>query len=95
MKKPGLKKRLPSETDWARIDAMEDKDIDYSDIPELGEEFFKNATLRLPRPKAQVCIRLDQDVLDWFKAQGRGYQTKINAILKAYKEAQNSEKAPR
>ena len=86
-----LKKK--SETDWERLRQMRDEEIDYSDIPEQGEDFFKNATLRLPKPKAQVCIRLDQDVLDWFKAQGRGYQTKINAILKAYKEAQSPEKA--
>ena len=93
MKKAGLKKPLRSETAWARLDAMEDKDIDYSDIPELGEDFFKNATLRLPQPKAQVCIRLDREVLDWFKAQGRGYQTKINAVLKAFKEAHRPGKA--
>jgi len=41
----------------------------------------------LPQPKASVCIRLDQEVLDWFKAQGKGYQTRINALLRAYMEA--------
>jgi uncharacterized protein (DUF4415 family) len=66
---------------------MTDGDIDLSDIPELDESFFKNAVLRLPVPKASITLRLDRDVLDWFRAQGRGYQTRINAILKAYKEA--------
>jgi uncharacterized protein (DUF4415 family) len=69
MRKLTLKKK--SETDWERLRQMRDEDIDFSDIPEMGEDFFKNATLRLPKPKAQVCIRLDQDLLDWFKAQGR------------------------
>jgi uncharacterized protein (DUF4415 family) len=41
----------------------------------------------LPQPKASVCIRLDQDVLDGFKSQGKGYQTRINALLRAYMEA--------
>jgi uncharacterized protein (DUF4415 family) len=66
---------------------MRDEDIDLSDIPELDDSFFKNAVLRLPKPKAKVCIRLDQDILAWFKSLGKGYQTKINAVLRAYKEA--------
>jgi uncharacterized protein (DUF4415 family) len=84
MSRKNIKKQ--SETDWARIDAMRDEDIDTSDIPELDESFFKNAVLRLPQPKVSVCIRMDREVLDWYKSQGKGYQTKINAILKAYKE---------
>jgi uncharacterized protein (DUF4415 family) len=75
----------PSETDWAALDARRDEDIDFSDLPEQGEEFFATAELRLP--KKAVCIRLDADVLEWFKAQGKGYQTKINAVLRAHKEA--------
>jgi len=42
----------------------------------------------LPRPKTTVCIRLDQDVLEWFESKGKGYQTRINALLRAYMEAQ-------
>jgi uncharacterized protein (DUF4415 family) len=48
----------------------------------------KDLTLELPVPKKPVSIRLDAEVLDWFKGQGRGYQTKINAVLKAYMKAQ-------
>jgi uncharacterized protein (DUF4415 family) len=73
--------------DLDRLRAMKDEDIDTSDIPELDEAFFKNAVIRMPRPKASVTLRLDREVLDWFKSQGKGYQTRINAILKAYKEA--------
>jgi uncharacterized protein (DUF4415 family) len=86
MKKRDLQKR--SHTDWARLEAMGDEEIDFSDIPELSEAFFQSAVLRLPKPKAKVCIRLDQDILDWFKSQGKGYQTKINAVLRAFKETQ-------
>lgn len=84
MKKPISKKR--SKANWARIDAMADKDIDYSDIPELKKDFFKSATLVLPEPKATVTMRMDRKVLEWFKAQGPGYQARINALLKAYME---------
>jgi len=88
MKKRDLKK--PSRTDWARLKAMRDEDINLSDTPELSDSFFKNAVLRLPKPKAKVCIRLDQDILEWFRSQGKGYQTRINAILRAYKETQSA-----
>ncbi len=86
MKKRDLKKQ--SQTDWTRLDAMRDEDIDFSDIPELNEAFFKNAVIRLPKPKTKLSIRLDQDILEWFKSQGKGYQTKINAVLRAFKESQ-------
>jgi uncharacterized protein (DUF4415 family) len=85
VKKPTTKKR--SRTNWARIDAIKDREIDLSDIPELGKAFFKRATLRLPEPKTAVTIRLDRQVLNWFKAKGPGYQTRINALLRAYMEA--------
>jgi len=74
--------------DLKRLRNMKDEEIDYSDIPELDEAFFEKAVIVLPQPKASVCIRLDQEVLEWFKAQGKGYQTRINALLRAYMEAQ-------
>ncbi|NOU10672.1 MAG: BrnA antitoxin family protein, partial [Nitrospira sp.] len=85
MKKVSTKKR--SKTNWTRVDSLSDRDIDYSDIPELDKDFFKSATLVLPEPKTTVTIRLDQRVLEWFKAKGPGYQTRINALLRAYMEA--------
>ena len=68
------------------IKNIKDEDIDYSDIPELDEKFWNNAELRMPEPKKGVFIRLDADILDWFKEQGRGYQTRINSILRSYYE---------
>ena len=85
MSKQNLKKQ--SRTNWARIDALKDQEIDYSEIPELGDDFFKSAVLRMPEPKALVTLRLDRDVLEWFKKQGPRYQTRINALLRAYVEA--------
>jgi uncharacterized protein (DUF4415 family) len=79
--------KKPSKTDWKRIDAMRDEDIDYSDIPELGPDFFKNAIL-WPGPKKQITLRVDPDVLMFFRKHGRGYQTTINAVLRKYMEAQ-------
>ncbi len=88
MKKVSTKTR--SKTNWTRVDSLSDRDIDYSDIPELDKDFFKSATLVLPEPKTTVTIRLDQRVLEWFKAKGPGYQTRINALLRAYMEAHKS-----
>ena len=82
-----MKKKYHS--DMQRLRQMPDEEIDYSDIPELDADFFERAVIVLPKPKASICIRLDQDVLDWLKAQGKGYQTRINALLRAYMEAQS------
>jgi uncharacterized protein (DUF4415 family) len=80
-----------SQTDWQRLDAMNDEDIDLSDCPEITPEMFAKAVVRRGLPstknKAQVTLRIDNDVLEWFKSQGRGYQTQINQLLRAYMEA--------
>jgi uncharacterized protein (DUF4415 family) len=67
---------------------MSDAKIDYSDIPPLGKSFFTKATASWPPAKKQLSIRLDADVLEWLKAEGRGYQTRINHILRAAMEGQ-------
>jgi uncharacterized protein (DUF4415 family) len=89
MKKKVISKK--SQTDWARLKTMQDKDIDLSDSPELTPEQFARAIVRrglqpVPR-KAQLTLRLDHDVLEWFRKQGQGYQTQINALLRAYMNA--------
>jgi uncharacterized protein (DUF4415 family) len=80
---------LPSLTDADRAQLkkladMPDSDIDFSDIPELTEEFWKNAVRgRFYKPTKQTTtVRFDSDVLAWLKAQGKGYQTRMNAILR-------------
>ena len=62
----------------------------FRSIPELKKDFFKSTTLVLPEPKATVTMRVDRKVLEWFKGQGPGYQTRINALLRAYMEAHKS-----
>ena len=67
---------------------MKEQEIDFSDTPELTPEMFARAVVRrglkpLPR-KEQLTLRLDSDVLRWYKEQGPGYQTRINALLRAY-----------
>ena len=69
------------------IEAIKDEDIDYSDIPEAGEDFWQRAELQMPRPKKGVYVRLDADVLDWLKSKGKGYQTRMNAMLRALMES--------
>ncbi|RJQ52657.1 MAG: 3-oxoacyl-ACP synthase [Desulfobacteraceae bacterium] len=73
-------------TDWDKVRAMQDEEIDTSDIAPLDDHFFKNAKLRMPEGKTLITIRVDSDVLEWLKSQGKGYQTKINAILRTYME---------
>ncbi|MEC4986191.1 MAG: BrnA antitoxin family protein [Oscillatoria sp. PMC 1068.18] len=80
-----------SQTDWERLDAMTDEDIDFSDCPEITPEMFAKSVVRRGLPndktKTQITLRIDSDVLEWFKSQDRGYQTQINRLLRAYMEA--------
>ena len=89
MRKSNMKKQ--SRTDWTRIDAMKDDEIDYSDNPELGDDFFVEA-VPWPRHKQQITLRLDPDVIDFFKRRGEGYQTMMNAVLRKYVQAQTKQK---
>ena len=78
-----------SGTDFKRLDAMTDADIDFSDIPEVTPEMFAKGIVRRglkPITKKQLTLRLDSDLIEWFKEQGQGYQTKMNALLRAYME---------
>jgi len=87
--------RTRGRTDFQRVRAMRDAEIDYSDIPQLGKSFWKRAKLVMPEPKDRLTIRLDHDIVEWLKKQGSGYQTRINAILRSYMMAQTAEDAPR
>ena len=88
-----MKKRHTSKksaTDWKRLSAMKDEDIDLSEIEEVPPEMFARAIVRRGlkpvKRKQQLTLRMDSDVIDWFKKQGQGYQTKINSLLRAYME---------
>ena len=89
--------RLKDLTDIARLDAMTDDDIaravaDDPDAPPLDLDWTQ-ARLSLPSGKEAVTLRLDRDVLKWLRAQGKGYQTRINQVLRAWYDAARHKKA--
>ncbi len=72
-------------SDLPRIDAMSDEEIDYSEIAATDAEFWEAAEVNLPSVKKQVTLRIDPDIVEFFKAAGQqGYQTRINAVLRSY-----------
>jgi uncharacterized protein (DUF4415 family) len=83
-------------TDWNRLERLGDAEIrkaakaDPDAAPVASSEWFRRAKLLEPRPKVPVSIRLDEDTVKWFRARGRGYQTRINAVLRAYVESRSS-----
>ena len=80
-----------SRTDWSKIDAMTDDDIDTSDIPPLTDEFFSKAKLRMPSSSlATVNVRVDSETLAWFQSKGEEAEQHMAAALKIYAEAQKT-----
>jgi uncharacterized protein (DUF4415 family) len=94
--------KLESETDGAKVDATtkdeveRQAEVDDGLLPQRWEDTVLPGVLR---PKRSVYLRLDPDVREWFKAHGRGYQTRINAALRAFvrarKEGEHSGQKPR
>jgi uncharacterized protein (DUF4415 family) len=88
--------KMKSKTDWARVDALTDEDIERAvaedpDAPPFWtDEDWANARVVWPQGKAPVTLRLDRDIIAWFKLQGSGYQTRINAVLRGFVEAQKT-----
>ncbi len=86
MKRPVTSRK--SRTDWKRVDALKDDKIDFSDTPELTPEMFARSLVRRGlKPVARkklLTIRIDSDVVEWYRRQGPGYQTRINTLLRAY-----------
>lgn len=82
-------KNLPKakKADLKYLDSLRDEDIDYSDIPELTEEFWKNIRLLRPSSKKMISLRVDEDIVQWFRKQGKGYQSYMNAVLRSFVES--------
>ena len=84
----------PRRTGWAKLQKRADRDIDYSDIPPTDPEFWQEAEVVIPPVKTHLSLRLDEDIVAWFKQQGTGYQTRINAVLRSYVKAHSTKTKP-
>jgi len=83
-----MKKKYDKALTAEELAAMPDEDINTDDIPELNDDFWKNARVSYPAEgKERLTIRFDEDMVQWFRSQGRGYQTKMNAVLRSFYEA--------
>ena len=82
MRKSNLK--VAPKTDWARVDAMTDDEIDYTDSPEITAEMFQLMRKYEPQKKITVNLRMNKDIVDFFKEHSQKYQTKINEVLAAF-----------
>ncbi|MGH7704144.1 MAG: BrnA antitoxin family protein [Gemmatimonadales bacterium] len=89
-------KKHKSRTDWARVRRLSDRDIakavasDPDAAPLLNREWFRRAELVPPLTKKGIYIRLDRDVVEWFQGQGPRYQTRMNAVLRSFMDAQGT-----
>jgi uncharacterized protein (DUF4415 family) len=78
----------------ARVDKLREEDIDYGDIPELDDAAFAQPLVPWPPNKETITIRVDTDVVGWFKRQGRGYQTRMNQVLRRYMDLAGQRSRP-
>lgn len=90
--------RINGKTDWARADALTDAEIDKAIADDPDWDGFKDidwseAVLVVPPKKKAISIRVDEDVLDWFKSEGAGYQRRMNAVLRSYVEQRKKKRA--
>ncbi|GET39428.1 BrnA antitoxin family protein [Microseira wollei] len=76
-----------SRTDWAAFESIADDEIDYSDIPPLTDEFFEQATLRIPAAQARNMLQLDAEVMAWFRSQGGNDKELIHSVLRRHIES--------
>jgi uncharacterized protein (DUF4415 family) len=94
----GRLERRKSETDWARLDTLTDEDIEASiaDDPDwqgLKDIDWSKAVLVIPPKKKAISIRVDEDVLDYFKKDGSGYQRRMNAVLRSFMQQKRKKRA--
>jgi len=92
----GRLERRKSETDWARLEALTDEEIEASiaNDPDWNDDWkWSEAVLVIPPKKKAISIRVDEDVLDYFKQEGAGYQRRINAVLRSYMQQKRKKRA--
>ncbi len=76
-----------SKTNWERVDALTEEEIETNDIPPLSEEFFNNSRWRSPVAPLSIVVQVDPDTLAWFQAQGEDYGKRMAAALRIYAQA--------
>jgi uncharacterized protein (DUF4415 family) len=87
-----MRQRGEGRTNYERLDAMTEEELEASiDYEEEGEIDWSTIQVGFPSPKQQLTVRFDTDVVAWFKAQGAGYQTRMNAVLRSYVDAQRKQ----
>jgi|HubBroStandDraft_6_1064221.scaffolds.fasta_scaffold215200_2 uncharacterized protein (DUF4415 family) len=92
----GRLERRKSETDWARLDALTDEEIEASiaNDPDWSDDWnWSKAVLVIPPKKKAISIRVDEDVLDYFRKEGAGYQRRMNAVLRSYMQQKRKKRA--
>ena len=92
----GRLERRKNETDWARLRALTDEEIDASiaNDPDWSDDWnWGDAVLVIPPKKKAISIRVDEDVLDYFKKEGAGYQRRMNAVLRSYMQQKRKKRA--
>lgn len=87
-----MRSKAAGKTDWVKVRSMPDKAIRFtSEAPRTAPADWARAVahrgLPVPIRKRQIALRVDEDVLEWFKAQGEGYQTRMNAVLREFRDA--------
>jgi uncharacterized protein (DUF4415 family) len=87
-------KKYSKELTLEELSNLKDEDIDFSDIPDLDDHFWKNARLVTPDSSSQITLRLKKSVLEFFKSSGKGYQTRINQVLESYVRSQENNSRP-
>jgi uncharacterized protein (DUF4415 family) len=86
--------RGEDQTDVDKVLALTEEELEASiDLDEEGVVDWSTTTVTIPPPKVPFTMRYDPEILEWFRAQGPGYQTRINAVLRSYMEAQRDRKA--
>jgi uncharacterized protein (DUF4415 family) len=94
----GRLERRKSETDWEKLRAVTDEEIEVSiaNDPDWSDDWnWSDAVLVVPPKKTAISIRVDDDVLDYFKKQGAGYQRRMNAVLRSYMDHTSKPKTPK
>ena len=93
----GRLERRKGETDWARLDALTDEEIEASIANDPGLERRLESTVEailvIPPKKKAISIRVDEDVLDYFRKEGAGYQRRMNAVLRSYMQQKRKKRA--